>query len=394
MSRIGSDWFIMMQKFYNKALIGLLCLLTASLLAGYGCIERSHLHVALLPMGESAFPWRAEASSDATEGGSSTIGIHADQSRLRFHFAIAKTVDYPFAAAALAFTDSAGKAAAVDLSRFTSISFRARCSPANTLALAVPTFDAAISTPGNLLSYRTPSAFFSCNESGAPVELDLTRLETPQWWFDMFKLDLSRKAYKLDQVPKISIGTTFQSPAHKGSMVELAEITLHGRDDRYLYLFGGFLIIVWAGYGYWFFRRHTRTLIGEVKDKLQRDLPLVAYQQLSLEPYRDKEKSTILRCIATGYANADLDLDTFVTQTGVNRNKINDILKAELGYTFTAYLNKLRLTEAARLLAEKDGANVAEIAYSVGYKNVSYFNKLFKEEYSCTPRAFRTLSSG
>jgi len=75
----------------------------------------------------------------------------------------------------------------------------------------------------------------------------------------------------------------------------------------------------------------------------------------------------------------------------ISRTKINDILKAELGFTFTSYLNKLRLTEAARLLAEKEDANIAEIAYSVGYKNVSYFNKLFKEEYGCTPKSFKSL---
>jgi AraC-like DNA-binding protein len=61
--------------------------------------------------------------------------------------------------------------------------------------------------------------------------------------------------------------------------------------------------------------------------------------------------------------------------------------------TFTSYLNKLRLSEATRLLiAEKDVA-VAEIAYSVGYTNVSYFNRLFKEEYDSTPSAFRTLAA-
>jgi AraC-like DNA-binding protein len=35
---------------------------------------------------------------------------------------------------------------------------------------------------------------------------------------------------------------------------------------------------------------------------------------------------------------------------------------------------------------------VAEIAYSVGYANVSYFNRLFKEEYNCTPKSFRALA--
>jgi AraC-like DNA-binding protein len=75
----------------------------------------------------------------------------------------------------------------------------------------------------------------------------------------------------------------------------------------------------------------------------------------------------------------------------VNRNKVNDILKAEMGYTFTGYLNKLRLTEASRLLAENNSAGIAEIAYSVGYRNASYFIKLFKEEYQCTPKAFREI---
>jgi len=79
------------------------------------------------------------------------------------------------------------------------------------------------------------------------------------------------------------------------------------------------------------------------------------------------------------------------TALGVNRTKINDILKEELGLTFSTYLNKLRLTEAARLLSENEEANVSEIAYSVGYNNASYFNKLFKAEYGCVPKTFKVL---
>jgi AraC-like DNA-binding protein len=61
--------------------------------------------------------------------------------------------------------------------------------------------------------------------------------------------------------------------------------------------------------------------------------------------------------------------------------------------TFTSYLKKLRLTEAARLLTNKAGATVAEIARSVGYANSAYFNKIFKEEYGCSPRQFRNLAA-
>ena len=95
--------------------------------------------------------------------------------------------------------------------------------------------------------------------------------------------------------------------------------------------------------------------------------------------------------MATEYADPDLTLEKAITILGINRTTINEILKRELGFTFTAYLNKLRLTEAARLLSEKDNASVAEIAHSVGYNNVSYFNKLFKNEYGYTPKTFKYL---
>jgi AraC-like DNA-binding protein len=85
-------------------------------------------------------------------------------------------------------------------------------------------------------------------------------------------------------------------------------------------------------------------------------------------------------------------MGTVAARIGADREKINEILKTELGMTFTAYVNKLRLTEAARLLKEKSATPIADIAYSVGYANISYFNKLFKEEYGCTPGAFRSLA--
>jgi YesN/AraC family two-component response regulator len=82
-----------------------------------------------------------------------------------------------------------------------------------------------------------------------------------------------------------------------------------------------------------------------------------------------------------------------VEGTGANRYKINEVLKSELGMTFTSYVNKLRLTEASRLLTEKSSAAISEIAYLVGYANVPYFNKLFKEEFGCTPKSFRMLAT-
>src|SRR5690606_4851157 len=271
------------------------------------------------------------------------------------------TAEYPFASVALAFIDSADQTTLVDLSSFTSLSFNAKCAPANVLTFSVFTVEENITDLDNFLTYRSPSSFFSCDENWSNVRLDLTRLETPQWWLDMFNLKLSKKEYTLNKVPKILFGSTYQGPMNLDARVQLNELTLHGRDWRYIYLLGVSLFLIWTGYAVWFFREHSRALILELRLRILKDRPLIAYQQLTIAPQRDREKDAILRYMATGYANPDLNLDTMVASIGVSRTKINDILKAELSFTFTGYLNKLRLTEAARLLAVEEEANIAEI---------------------------------
>jgi AraC-like DNA-binding protein len=381
-----------MLKFYKKAAAILVGLIVFTLLAGYVCIDRAFLHGELLPAQKSVFTWHSELGSDVEDGGLSTITLNDNRFSLNFDFnIIVGKFEYPYVSAALVFGDQNGKQDLVDLSQYNSISFSVKCTPGNVLWFGMHTVDEHITKLDDLLTYRTPSKYFSCDENWSDVEIDITHLETPQWWLDTFNLELSMPQYQLHKVQRIDFGNTYQSPFGVDSNVQINELTLHGRDWRYMYAFSILMLFVWGGFAFWFFRQHTKSLIRELKDKLQKDRPLVAYQQLSIEPKKDTDKKLILSFLVTEYANADLSLETMAMKLGVSRTKINDILKEELGYTFTAYLNKLRLTESARLLSEKDEANVAEIAYSVGYKNVSYFNKLFKNEYGCTPKIFRHI---
>lgn len=384
-----------MHAFHRKALLACVALVAASLVLGITAYQRSFLEVALLSGAQDGRAgWRVRPGVDASAGSSSRVQVLDDGRRLRMALNVASGTAYPFAEANLFFLGPDGELAHADLTRYASVSFIATCAPGNTLSLVAPTFEEGLSRRDDLASYRAPSSFFSCSEHGSRVELDLTRMETPQWWFAHAGLPLSRQSYRLDQVPKLAIGSTFQSPRDAPLAVDVSALTLHGRDLRWLAVPGTALLLAWAGFGLWFFRAHARALRADLHDKLQKDLPIVAYQQLSLEPHRDREKAAILQAMASRYDDADLDLESVVQAAGVNRNKVNEILKAELGFTFTGYLNKLRLTEAARLLAEKGTATVSEIAYTVGYNNVSYFNKLFKEEYGCTPKAFRASLAG
>ena len=383
-----------MHDFYKRALIALLLLVAADALLAGLFMYRSYPTFSLLPAQRDDVRWHYRTYSDQATAGTSSVRMPApSRERMRFDFKLTNKAPYPYASAELVLDDQRGKQAHLDWSKYTTISFLAKCSPANTMSLVISTFDPKISTLGKPETYRSPGTYFSCNEQGVPVSLDMTRFTMPEWWFTQMKLDFSEQGYTLDRVSKIVFGTAPYSRRDIDSYFEVSELTLRGRDYRYPAALAALVLASWLGFALWFFRGQARALIANRDTQIHKDLPLVAYRQLTLEPFKDKEKASVLRFIATNYTDQCLDLDGVVAGTGANRNKVNEVLKAELGMTFTSYLNKLRLTEAARLLAEQNSAAVAEIAYSVGYGNVSYFNRLFKEEYGCTPKAFRAMSA-
>ena len=384
-----------MQEFYKKALYAFVLIVLADALLAIVLVDRSYLSQPLLSAQEAgderAIRWRHGFTSTPWD----ERVIHLDptaRDQLRFVLDLPAGGPEPNVSADLLAVDGQGRPALADLSKYGTVSFVAKCSPANSLVFVTSIYDEHVSRPGKYLTYPPALTYFSCNEQGVPVTLDLTRLSIPQWWFDTVHRDLSRQEYTLDRVARLVFGATSQSPRGVPAHVEISWITLRGRDYRCLVWLAGLVAAGWIAFGVWFFRAHARAMLASVDTQLKKDLPLVAYRQLTLEPYRDKEKAAVLKFIATNYTNPELDLEGVVAATGTNRTKVNDVLKSELGMTFTSYLNKLRLTEAARLLTEKSDTTVAEIAYSVGYANVSYFNKLFKEEYGCTPKSFRTLA--
>jgi len=382
-----------MQEFYKKALLALIVLVVADAVLAFFLFYQSYLSVPLFASNRADPGWHYMTNSDVEMGGTSTVQVtRSERGQLRFEFRLTDVGKYPFASAGMALYNAKGRLALVDWSKYTDITFLAKCAPASSMVFGISTFDPKISRVGEFLTYRSPGTYFSCNERGVPVSLDLTRLSIPEWWFYQVNLDLSHQGYELNKVSKFVFGTSIQSPHNVDSYMDISELTIHGRDYRYIAALVAMLLASWAAFALWFFRAHSQALTVSLNSRMKKDLPLVAYRELTLEPYRDKEKASVLRFIATNYTNTELDLDGVVTATGTNRNKVNEVLKSELGMTFTSYLNKLRLTEAARLLAEKGGATIAEIAYSVGYSNVSYFNKLFKEEYGCTPKSFRSLA--
>jgi AraC-like DNA-binding protein len=380
-----------MLEFYKRATLIFFGLIILTFVWALISLNQIFLRDMLLPARGSVIPWRLVTVTDMEKGGTSTISVNDSNSSLDYDYVLTGAVEYPHVTAIVAFTGLTNDPHLADLSRYSTATFRVKCAPHNLLAFHLHSFDPLVTDPGNFSSYRIAEALFTCHEEWSDIEIDLKHLSVPDWWLQAFKLELSSQNYFLDKVAGFSIGASRDGPIDTSANITISELTLRGRDWRYAWSFSGVLVLVWVCFIFWLFRQYTRSLIRDVKDKLQQDRPLLAHQQLSTEPQQDRDKILLLRFIATEYADPDLSLEKTITTLGINRIKINGILKQELGLTFTAYLNKLRLTEAARLLSENDNANVAEIAFLVGYNNVTYFNKLFKDEYGCSPTRFKDI---
>jgi AraC-like DNA-binding protein len=216
-------------------------------------------------------------------------------------------------------------------------------------------------------------------------------MEVPRWWLEFSGIDIHDRSYHLDKTIAISFDSSRSGPIDTPVNVQVSELKLHSYNWWYLTLFFVLFLGLWVGYVFWLFKQYSRYLVENIQLKILQDKPLLAYQQLSMESHKDKKKSAVLQYMAKCYFNPELSLDLLVKELGVNSKKVNEILKEELGCTFRIYLNKLRLTEAARLVCENQDLSINEIAISVGYKNITHFNKIFKDEYGCSPNKFKKL---
>ncbi len=65
-------------------------------------------------------------------------------------------------------------------------------------------------------------------------------------------------------------------------------------------------------------------------------------------------------------------------------------MKRHTNKKFTTILNEYRLEHASKLLTSSD-LQISEVSYQSGFRNLSYFNRVFKEAYHQTPREMRRV---
>lgn len=96
--------------------------------------------------------------------------------------------------------------------------------------------------------------------------------------------------------------------------------------------------------------------------------------------------------IEKNYGKPDLTLEDVAEAVGRSTSYYSHLLMKKQGMSFRQLLTTKRINEAKQLI-HADKLSIKEIASQVGFRNPSYFTRLFKENTSMTPREYKLIMS-
>ncbi len=108
---------------------------------------------------------------------------------------------------------------------------------------------------------------------------------------------------------------------------------------------------------------------------------------------RDRRRAVEAALWIDAHADHPVDLESAAGQTGLSPFHFLRLFASVLGVTPHQYLVRSRLRRAARLLAG-DSRSITDIAFDVGFADLSNFVRTFRRAAGVSPRRFRQAAKG
>ncbi len=88
--------------------------------------------------------------------------------------------------------------------------------------------------------------------------------------------------------------------------------------------------------------------------------------------------------------NKSKSVSAYAQELNVSSNHLNKSVKATLGMSATGVIDEMVILEA-KVLMQKKGNTISEIAFETGFEDVSYFGRFFKKHTGLSPTQYRQL---
>lgn len=88
------------------------------------------------------------------------------------------------------------------------------------------------------------------------------------------------------------------------------------------------------------------------------------------------------------YIERKLPISYLCKKSGLSPSKLQEGFKLMHGTTVTDYIRNVRICKAEELIKTTD-LNISQVVYSIGFISRSYFSKIFKARYNCSPKEYK-----
>ncbi|QBF33032.1 helix-turn-helix domain-containing protein [Thalassococcus sp. S3] len=129
-----------------------------------------------------------------------------------------------------------------------------------------------------------------------------------------------------------------------------------------------------------------------VVDQLRQSVSLVA--PLTKDQAPQSVHIDIMRSyVRRHFHHHDLNAKQLGLHFGLSVRRVHQLFEPT-GQSVSEFINEIRLDQAAAHLSDLSAPQrlIADLAWSVGYSDPSYFNRRFRRRFGCTPRAYRTMA--
>lgn len=309
--------------------------------------------------------------NDKSSGGKSQIKIIRNRG-VSFSYSLSDVIEYPYAG--LSFK-AAEEGQLMDLSSYKTLSISLSAKLAKRIPVSLMVRNQSTKTPQEEVLIIPFLFQINYDPSILHYEIPLSKFTVPSWWYDEHPGNsLVRIEDLAHSITTINVENCELIQAGITDEIRIEKLTVQKHSFLPLTIFclgTGISLLIFLNT---FFEQkkavvHTYTPVTSIGEHEKKGIDCIGF-------------------IASNYMDPSLSISSVKKEVGLGEGKITAIVKAKTQQTFKQYLNSLRLSESKRLLKESD-KSISEIAYLVGYNNVSHFNRVFKNKEGYAPTDFR-----
>jgi len=220
-------------------------------------------------------------------------------------------------------------------------------------------------------------SYLNISSRAEEYTIPISQLKHPDWWEDLHQLPGSANDRPdLKRIGHLNINTAFIPNIEDSKSLEVYTILFTRSNSQLFAILGtSYVVLISLLFGFLHLKKKPVPNIT------------ISYQPVETISAKEGDERAI-DFINRNFQNCELNLEFVAKETGVSQRRITQLISSDFQCNFKTYINRIRITEAKRLLRDSD-LNMGEIAFKVGFNNQSHFNRVFKNELDTSPSAYR-----